>query len=64
MEGGGEGLYAMRDVEKDEIVAFYNGVGSQGGSAVDVSVNFPFRCDCHTNLGRRKTGKLLRTKYL
>ena len=42
MEGGGEGLYAVRDIEKDEIVAFYNGVGSQGGSAVDVYVNFPF----------------------
>ena len=27
MEGGGEGLYAVRDIEKDEIVAFYNGVG-------------------------------------
>ena len=27
MDGGGEGLYAVRDIEKDEIVAFYNGVG-------------------------------------
>ena len=27
VDGGGEGLYAVRDIEKDEIVAFYNGVG-------------------------------------
>ena len=27
VSGGGEGLYAVRDVEKEEIVAFYNGVG-------------------------------------
>jgi len=26
VEGGGEGLYAVRDIEKGEVVAFYNGV--------------------------------------
>ena len=26
--GSGEGLYAVRNIEKDEIVAFYNGVSN------------------------------------
>ena len=29
MDGGGEGLYAKRDIKKGEIVAFYNGVRIQ-----------------------------------
>ena len=29
MEGGGEGLYAKRDIKKGEIVAFYNGVSNE-----------------------------------
>ena len=28
VQGGGEGLYAVRDIVKGEIVAFYNGVGT------------------------------------
>lgn len=26
VEGGGEGLFAVRDITKGEVVAFYNGV--------------------------------------
>lgn len=26
LEGGGEGLFAVRDITKGEVVAFYNGV--------------------------------------
>ena len=28
VEGGGEGLYAVRNITKGEIVAFYNGVST------------------------------------
>ena len=34
VDGGGEGLYAVRDIAKDEIVAFYNGVGRLGIRAI------------------------------
>ena len=48
VEGGGEGLYAKRDIKKGEIVAFYNGVSHRkyidnypGNSSLDTSAPCP-----------------------
>ena len=35
VEGGGEGLYARRNIAKGEIVAFYNGVSASLSSSLN-----------------------------
>ena len=62
VEGAEEGLYAIRDIAKGEIVAFYNGVNK--GIVIHAPINVLLRSAYRRSMDQKRIGKHLDTRFL
>ena len=63
VEGGGEGLYAKRDIKKGEVVSFYNGVLMFVNIISKTQYAFRF-VSPQLMVGQQRIGRPLVTRYL